>query len=94
MGAPLGNQNAAKGNRWTLAINAALENRSRRDGIEALEALAERLLTLAEQGDLGALRELGDRIEGKPGQTVILGGDAANPLSLITRRIVDPADGA
>ena len=77
-----------------MAINAALENRSRRDGIEALEALAERLLTLAEQGDLGALRELGDRIEGKPGQAVILGGDAANPLSLITRRIVDPADGA
>lgn len=73
-----GNQNAAK-KQWQAAINRALEKRAS-SRIEALDALAEKLLMLAEQGDLGALRELGDRIEGRPKQQVEMSGDAENPL--------------
>ncbi len=72
MAAPFGNQNAAKAKVWSAAINRALDKRSRgkKPRIEALDELAEKLLALAESGDLGALRELGDRLEGKPAATI------------------------
>lgn len=82
MGAPVGNQFAAKAKRWSDAIDRALAKRSRRDGIEALDELAEKLLTLADQGDLGALKELGDRVEGKVAQQTILTGDPQNPIAV------------
>lgn len=69
MGAPVGNQNAAKAKVWSSAINRALEKRGV-SRAEALEALAEKLLELADDGDLGALKELGDRLEGKAAQTI------------------------
>jgi hypothetical protein len=69
MGAPVGNQNAAKAKVWTMAIERALEKRGV-SRVEALDKLAEKLLALAEAGDLGALKELGDRLEGKPAQAI------------------------
>jgi hypothetical protein len=69
MGAPVGNQNAAKAKVWTAAIERALDKRGV-SRIEALDALAEKLLALADQGDLPALKELGDRLEGKPAQAL------------------------
>jgi hypothetical protein len=71
-GAPLGNQNAAKGKRWSDAIDRALAKRCKGDGIKALDELAEKLLSKADEGDMSALKELGDRIEGKPQQQVAL----------------------
>ena len=91
MGAPLGNQNPAKPLLWRAAINRALEKRSKLAGREALDDLAEKLLALAEQSDLGALKELGDRIDGKASQMVGIGQDPnAEPLQVtaIERRIV------
>ena len=70
MGAPIGNNNAHIGFRWRQAINKALENRSRAKGLEELEALADKLIDLAANGDLGALKELGDRVEGKAVQAI------------------------
>jgi hypothetical protein len=90
MGAPLGNQNGVKAKRWSQAIDRALEKRSKRDGIVALDDLAEKLLTLAEAGDLGALKELGDRIEGKPQMQIVGGGDGGEfEFTKIVREIVD-----
>lgn len=93
MAAPLGNQNGIKGTRWRDAIDRALGMRSRREGIEALDALAEKLLSLADQGDLGALKELGDRLDGKAPQAIT--GAEGGPLQIqtIERRIVDPQGG-
>lgn len=92
-GAPLGNQNAAKAKVWRAAIERALERRtqSRVDGKKEIDALAEKLLDLVSQGDLPALKEFGDRIDGKPAQAII--GEEDNPLhvvSRIERVIVDP----
>jgi hypothetical protein len=75
MAAAIGNQYAAHRKRWTMAIDRALEKRSRVDQVEALDALAEKLLVLADAGDLGALKELGDRMEGKPSQMIGVGQD-------------------
>lgn len=86
-----GNQNALKAKRWQQAIDRALAERSKAKGIEALDELAEKLLANAEAGDMAALRELGDRLDGKPAQSVTLAGDAENPLvATITRAVVDP----
>lgn len=63
-----GNQNPAKGKLWQAAILRALEARSRIDRKEALDTLAEKLLAKCDEADLQALKELGDRVDGKPSQ--------------------------
>ena len=70
MAAPQGNQFAVKSKRWAQAIDRALAKRNKGNGIEALDNLAEELLKLAEAGDISALKELGDRIEGRPHQSI------------------------
>lgn len=86
-----GNNNAGKNKVWSAAINRALEMRSRKDGIDALDSLAEKLLAKCDEADLGALKELGDRLEGKPAQT--LEGSKDHPLfppfDRLVREIVD-----
>lgn len=74
MGAPVGNQNAAKAKVWAAAIERALAKRAGSDRIAALDALAEKLLALCDEGDLGALKELGDRLDGKPKQQIEASG--------------------
>jgi hypothetical protein len=71
-GAPKGNQNAAKGKRWADAIERALERRtiSRSDGIAELDACADALIDCVLAKDLSAIKELGDRLDGKPKQQV------------------------
>ena len=87
-GAPLGNKNAAKAKLWSAAIERALKKRSRVDAKEALDALAEKLLAKCDSGDITALKELGDRLEGKPAQGILIGEDKDNPFGEIARKIV------
>lgn len=91
MAAAIGNQYAAKAKRWSDAIDRALEKRSRVEGVQALDELAEKLLALADQGDLGALKELGDRIEGKPAQIVAGTGEQGQHVHRVEFAIIDPA---
>lgn len=66
MGAPRGNRNAARGTAWRDAIRKAVL----RDG--KLDALAQALVARALEGDIAALREIGDRLDGKARQSVEL----------------------
>lgn len=75
MAAPLGNKNASQPRLWQAAIRRALEAKSRREGIEALDKVAEALLKKAEEGDLEAIKVLGDRLDGKAAQQQIISGD-------------------
>lgn len=91
MAAPIGNRNAAKAKLWQAAIERALERRGGGDKIKALNELAEKLLLNCDQGDLAALKELGDRLDGKPAQAIV--GEEESPLQIIhriERVIVDP----
>lgn len=91
MAAPIGNRNAAKAKLWQAAIERALEKRGGGDKIKALNELAEKLLLNCDQGDLAALKELGDRLDGKPAQAIV--GEEESPLQIIhriERVIVDP----
>lgn len=87
-----GNQNSAKGRPWRAAIERALAERSRKDQRDALDELAEQLLRNVSNGDITAIKELGDRLDGKPSQQVIHTGDADNPVAVrdLTMHIVDP----
>jgi len=93
-GAPKGNDNASKGSMWARAINKALANRSKTDAFGEMVELAEQLLVKCSDGDLGALKELGDRQDGKPAQSITHAGDKDNPLEMIGRVILRKADGS
>lgn len=80
-GAPKGNQNAAKAKVWSAAIERALERRKpANERIKAIDELADKLLEACYGSDLAALKELGDRLEGKP--TAVIAGDPDAPLTL------------
>lgn len=70
MAAPKGNQNAAKAKIWSAAIERALAEKSRAKGKVMLDECARALVDKAAEGDVSALKELGDRLEGKPVQAV------------------------
>lgn len=66
-GAPKGNRNAAKENRlWASTIKRAVTQ----GNAVRLRNMAEALIEKAEAGDVGALKEIGDRLDGKPAQTI------------------------
>ena len=78
MAAAIGNNYAAKEKRWAKAIDKALEKRCKSDGQKALVELAEVMLQAAENGEAWALKELGDRMDGKAAQSI--GGLDGKPL--------------
>lgn len=88
-GAPVGNKNATKNRPWAEAINRAL---LAEDG-KKLRALAERIIERALEGDVTALKEIGDRMDGKAAQALV--GPNGGPVQLesIKRVIVDPKNG-
>lgn len=81
MPAPQGNQNAAEGKRFKLALQAALEKRGT-DKVQALQAVADKLIEGALDGNIHAIREVADRLDGKPAQAVNLGDHEGNALTI------------
>lgn len=76
-GAPKGNKNAVKENRlWGETIRRAV---SQANG-KKLRAIADKLIDLAEEGDIQAIKELGDRLDGKPASTVDIGNKNGEPF--------------
>lgn len=66
-GAPEGNKNSSKNNRlWAETIKRAV---TQADG-QKLRAIADALIEKAAEGDIQAIKELGDRLDGKPMQAV------------------------
>lgn len=84
-GAPIGNQNAAKGAQLTAMLTAALEANDKamlRDGIQ-------KLATAFAEGERWAIEFVFDRKEGKAAQSMTLSGDDEKPLiHKVVREIV------
>jgi len=81
-GAPLGNQNAVKENRrWAEALNRAIAQ----DDGKRLRTAAENLLNQAAAGEPWAIREIADRLDGKPKQQIEASGPDGGPIETINR---------
>lgn len=80
-GAQVGNKNAAKAKAWEGALRAALaqfENEEAKIAPgQALRRIAEVVVMKAIGGDKDAIKEIGDRLDGKPAQSVALSGELA-----------------
>lgn len=79
-GAQPGNDNAAKGAEWKQAIKRALAHKSNSNYRAGLDLVATEFIAAACAGDQWAVKEIGDRMDGKPAQSVTVAGDADNPL--------------
>lgn len=92
MAAPLGNKNFVKNKPWAEAIARALARKAKgkQDG---LNLVADQLVAAALNGDQWAIKEIGERTDGKAAQSVTVAGDQDKPLiHRIECVIVDPAD--
>jgi N-methylhydantoinase B/oxoprolinase/acetone carboxylase alpha subunit len=78
-GAPLGNQNSIKSNRYFAETIKRMVKQS--DG-EVLRKIAQALIDKAEDGDLGAIKEFADRVDGKAMQENKMTGDENAPIVL------------
>ena len=53
------------------------------DDQRGLRKIARNLMTMAEGGDIQAIKEIRDTLDGKPAQALVGGDDDDNPISLI-----------
>ena len=82
MAAPKGNNNAAKAKIWSAAIMRALEKRSRTERKKIIDSIADALIDKCLERDLPAIKEFGDRIEGKVPQQLDHGNAGGEPFVL------------
>lgn len=91
--AAIGNQNAYKNKPWADALHRAM---ARYEGGKenALNLIADQTVKLAVSGEQWAIKEVGDRTDGKAAQAVTVSGDPDNPVgfTLIERVIVHTKD--
>jgi hypothetical protein len=79
VGGQIGNKNSIKSNRlWAETIRRAVVQ----DDAQRLRQIAEALLTKASEGDMAAIKELGDRLDGKALQENKLTGDSDQPIEI------------
>ena len=81
-GAPIGNKNAQKGQIWNDALRKAIVQ----DDGKRLRASVEQLLNFASKGEPWAIKELADRLDGRPTQTSV--PEASGEAELKTIKIV------
>ncbi len=83
-----GNQEGAR----KRLFHGALQRAIAQDNADRVRKAAERLLDLASEGEPWAVRELADRLDGKPAQ--VIAGDAENPLQAAIEVVFRKPDGA
>lgn len=77
-GRPKGSQNKDKPFRDALRMEIAAAGEDRK----ALRAVAQALIGKAIMGDVQAIKELGDRLDGKPAQAVVGGDEDDTPIQI------------
>ena len=87
-----GNNNAGKNKDGLRALEMALEHYPEvPDAIGKIKTLIRMwqpiIAKAFEEGDLAAMKEINDRLDGRPAQSISVGGDTGNPLSLVIAEI-------
>ena len=97
-GAPIGNNNATKAKPWRDALDKAIKQYETKgdDPIkrgQVLGRIAKKVIDRAMAGDKDAWQEIGNRLDGRPAQSVTVQGDEDNPITVnLPMRYVDPRD--
>ncbi len=76
MGAPVGNQNAVK----AKIVGDALRKLAVQDDSKRLRAGLEKVMSAFEAGEPWAAQFVRDTLDGKPAQSIDVGGQADNPI--------------
>ena len=84
MGPPKGNKNSSKENRvWGKTVKKL----AIQEDYKRIHKVAEALFKKAEEGDVSAIKELGDRIDGKASQEIT--GDSDAPITIVVKTGID-----
>lgn len=68
---------------WRDAILRAVKRRKHgKDDPQYLDKLASRLVSVAMAGEVGAIKEIGDRLDGKPAQAQEHSGPGGTPIPM------------
>ena len=84
-GAPTGNQNAAKGAEWRSAIKRALSRKSGENWRKGLDKVADEYVQAASNGDPWAIKDMADRLDGKPAQSIDIEASVDQKTSINVR---------
>ena len=89
-----GNTVSADGRRWRQAINKAVSREvgSKRNRIMALDKLADTLVDAGLAGDIKAIKEIGNRLDGMAHQSVSVDNTGNNRSITVQLSFVKPAD--
>lgn len=86
MAAPKNNWGHKSDKIWRAAIMRAVKRVQKGEKSKQLERLADQLVKEGIAGNVAAMKEIGDRLDGRPVQPV--GGDSDQPLEM-TIRVVE-----
>lgn len=89
VGAPEGNQNSTLEKR--MFANAVRRAAIQQDG-KALREIVDGLFDQAKSGDVQAIKEIADRLDGKPAQQVNLAGADGGPLKIEVVKFANDTD--
>ena len=69
---------------WSEAVRLAVYREVESDGEKRkrLNIIADKLCKMAIEGDMAAIKEIGERLDGKAPQTATVKGDPENPLAM------------
>ena len=80
-GAPVGNKNAVNAKLFQDALKRALA-RSGKNVDGGLNKVCDQLVKAAVNGEQWAVKEIADRIDGKPAQSINHGGQEGSPIEV------------
>ena len=86
MAAPEGNKNATKNKYWSDALRKYITQNP-----NELEQAAKALFAKAKDGDVAAIKEIGDRLEGKAVQRVEGSGEDGEFITKMIVELVEPS---
>jgi hypothetical protein len=86
MAAPEGNKNATKNKYWSDALRKYILQNPKE-----LEEAAKALFAKAKDGDVAAMKEIGDRLEGKAVQRVEGSGEDGEFITKMIVELVEPS---
>ena len=92
-GAPAGNKNAQKGKRWLEALDKALKqytDKSKKiEAGQALDRIARNVVKEAIDGAFWAIEEIGNRLDGKPSQSIDFTGEITHVRELSDQQLIE-----